>query len=325
MKRLSRFDLSMIIAFAVVALVGGGAAYYLCYYQLDAAQNEVRAANQEFQRYTAHMTYLPTQENLRILRGNIDLIQAQIEPAVNKNLQAPDNHLADIVNENSVDWKHKLDESVAKLNAAAKLHNVQVPDNYYYSFSYFLSNNPAEENTAVLSKQLLAIEKIVTILIGAPVNELKSIRRTSEDAGVKDTESLPGHSVQGAGGLYTAYPFEFEFDTTPEALRKVVNGLMQSPYVFIIRSIAVQNDHPSSPQIGDLDRIVGAQAPAPDMSSPGAVAEAQSTAGPQFLFGGEILHVQARIDLIEWNGLPSDAVKSPGDSTSNPPSASGSR
>jgi hypothetical protein len=323
MKRLSRFDLFMIVAFLVVALAGGGIAYYLDAYQLAAAQQDVQAANQDFQQYSSKMVYLPTPENLKILQSNIDLVQAQIDPVVKNNLQSSGNKLAEIANENSVDWKRQLDESAAALNAAAKLHNVQVPKNYYYSFSYFLSNNPAEENTAVLSKQLLAIEQIVTILIGAPVNDIKSIRRTSEDAGVKEDESLPGHSVQAAGGLYIAYPFEIEFDTTPDALRKVVNGLMQSPYVFVIRSISVQNDKPLSPQIGDLDRIAGAPSPAPDMSSPGAVAEAKPTAGPQYLFGGESLQVRLRVDFIEWKGLSTEPANPAPGSRGNRPANPG--
>ena len=308
MKKLSRFDISIIIAFVAIALIGGGAAYYLDAFQLADAQNDVQAANEDFQQYSSKMVFLPTLENLKILQGNIDLIHAQIDPMVKNHLQAPGNKLADIATENTVDWKRGLDESVAKLNAAAKAHGVQVPDSYYYSFSYFLSNAPAEETTAVLSKQLLAIKEMVNILVGAPVDAIKSIRRTPEGAGIKEGDALPGHSVEVAGGLYIAYPFEIEFDTTTNAFRKVVNDLMQSPYVFIIRSISVQNQRPTSPQLGELDKIAGAQSPPSVTDSPGAVAAAQSTAGPQYLFGGEILHVRARIDFIEWKGLPSPAI-----------------
>ncbi|MCE0498874.1 MAG: Amuc_1100 family pilus-like protein [Methylacidiphilales bacterium] len=325
MKKLSRFDISIIIAFVIIALIGGGAAYYLDAYQLADAQNDVQAANDDFQQYSSKMVFLPTRENLKILQGNIDLIHTQLDPMVKDHLQAPGNKLADIVTKNTVDWKRDLDDNVAKLNAAAKAHNVQVPDSYYYSFSYFLSNAPSEENTAVLSKQLLAIEEIVNILIGAPVDAITSIRRTSEGAGAKDSELLPGHSVEIAGGLYTAYPLEIEFDTTTNALRKVVNDLMQSPYVFIIRSISVQNNHPTSPQLGDLDKIAGAQAQssASVTDSPGAVAETKSTAGPQYLFGGETLHVRMRIDFIEWKGLPSDAANAGETPAPNPASPTG--
>ena len=105
--------------------------------------------------------------------------------------------------------------------------------------------------------------------------------------------------------MYTAYPFEVEFTCDTEGFRRVVNGLMQSPYVFVIRGVTVENSKPASPKIADLDKMAGTSAASASLinSSPGEVAATQSTVGPQFLFGDETLRVHARIDLIEWHGI----------------------
>ena len=251
----------------------------------------------------------PGKESKWLIYFNI--INGQIDPVVKTYLQAPGNKLGDQVNENTVDWKHKLDEKVAKLNAAAKVQGVQVPLNYYYGFSDYLSQAPAEAKTGVLSKQLLAIEEMSNIMIGAPVNAIKGIHRTAEESSSMNPNIsnlsgnfMPGHSAKVAGGIYTVYPFEIEFDATTDTLRKVVDDLMQSPYVFVIRGVALENSQPASPQLGDLDKIAGAQQPTTSViDSPGAVAASKSTAGPQYLFGSEILHVRVRLDMIEWRGL----------------------
>jgi hypothetical protein len=338
MKNLSRFDIIMIVAFLSVALIGGGLAYYLDAFMLAAAHDDVQAADQEFEQYSTQMVFLPTRENLKILQGNIDLINSQIDPVVKGSLQATGNTLADQHNENTVVWKRRLDDRVAKLNAAARTAGVQVPQNYYYGFSSYLSQAPAETNTGVLSKQLLAIEQLTGVMVSAQVNAIKAIRRTAEEGGPGPSayggtagDFITGHSAAVSGGLYINYPFEIEFDATTDTMRKVINGLMQTPCVFIIRGLsvvnsAVENAQAVSPQVTSLDTLAGPQTPAPSVTdSPGAVAAAKSTAGPQYLFGNEFLHVRMRVDLIEWKGLPdaTAAVKPAGKAAAPTPSPTG--
>jgi len=304
----------MIIAFVVIGLIGGAAAYYLDAYQLADTLNDVQAANDDFQKYSSKQPYLPTEQSVKVLQHNNELTQQQLDPLVKKYFLAEGNKLPKIGNVDTVEWKHQLDDTVTKLNAAAKVRGIKVPKDYYYGFSRYLSQAPSEEDTEVLSKQLLAIEQMVNILLGAPVNAITHIRRTAEENGLpNDMESktgdyISGHSAEVAGGIYTAYPFEIDFDTTTDPFRKVVEDLMQSPYIFVIRSVSVQNEKASSPQISELDTIASSISNASvTESSPGTVASAQPVAGPQYLFGGEILHVQLRVDLIDWKGLSSDS------------------
>src|ERR1700677_4211254 len=98
MKKISGFDLGMIIAFAVVTLLGGGAWWYLSG-QLTAARGEDDKAREEFDHYSNKQIFLPTEANENILRDNIELIKAQLDPLIQSKLQAKDNQLSSITME----------------------------------------------------------------------------------------------------------------------------------------------------------------------------------------------------------------------------------
>ncbi len=331
---LSKFDLGMIIAFAVIGLLGGGAWWYLSG-QLQSAQDDVKAANDDFVKYSTSQGIVVSNANKKNLQDNIDQLKAQLDPLIITKLQAKGNKLASITQQDPVAWKHDLDNEVRRLTDAAKKHGVKIPPSFYFAFSRYLNQNPDDEKTVVLSKQLRAVEEITTALINAPVKSIQSIGRTYEEenthsngagggpAGNGDAEHLAGFSFSVGDGAYTSYPFQVEFDASTESFRKFVDGLLQSPYVFVIRSVSVQNLQPSSPQLSDLDKIAGANAaPSVTDSAPGQVAASTTPAGPQYLFGNATLRVKARIDLIEWNIPPSDAPATPDKAgtkaTSNP-------
>jgi hypothetical protein len=317
MKNLSRFDLAMIIAFVVVALLGAAGWWWLSG-QLQAATADASDAAGTFDQYSKKEVFLPTTGNVRTLQSNIDIMSRQLDPLVQSRLQSPKNMLKDVRAVDTVEWKHNLDTQVAELNAAAATHGIVVPKNFYYGFSRYLNTNPAEDATAVLKRQQIGIGTIANILISAPVKAIVVIRRSAEEDAPGDnanrensgtpgpTDILPSmRSVEAPGGVYTAYPFEFEFDTDTESFRTVINQIMQSEYVFVVRSIQVQNQKLESPKVSDLDRMAGVNTQTSLISSsPGAVAQQSApTIGIQYLFGDETLHVRMRVDLIDWHGI----------------------
>lgn len=311
MKKLSRFDIGMIIAFTVVALLGGGAWYYLSG-QLATALQKVDDAKRDFDKYSSKQDYLPTTNNVKTLQENIDLLKAQLDPLVQSKLQNKDSKLAEVKQEEALAWKRDMDAEVARLTAAAKSHGVTIPPEFHFGFSRYLKADPDASKTIGLTKQMIAIGQISDICINSPVKAIYAIKRTYDEGGGekesgggqgKVTEALGGHVVEAEGGVYTAYPLEFEIEATTDSLRRVLNDLLKSPYVFVVRSIVIQNSKLTSPQIGDLDKMVGTPGPSVVDSSPGEVAASKSTQGPQYLFGGETLHIKMRIDMIEWNGV----------------------
>jgi hypothetical protein len=311
---LSGFDLGVIIAAVVIAALGAGAWWYLSG-ALQDAQTEDASAKAVFDKYsTAASTrerIVVSPSNGKVLQANIDLIKAQLDPLIQAKLLPKENKLNSIEKEDPVAWKHDLDDEVHRLKDAAKLHGVTLPPNFYFGFSRYQSQSPSDEQTAVLSKQLVGVEELATILINAQVKSIQEISRTYEEdprAGGGDASSpmtepehLGGYSLNAAGNVYTAYPFEVDFETTTENLRPILNNLIQSPYLFVVRTLSIENDHPDSPVVTDLDRLAGTPATSVVDTSPGEVAATTSTKGPQFLFGNSMLKIKARIDMIEWN------------------------
>jgi hypothetical protein len=304
----SGFDLGCIIAFAVLTLLGFGGWWYFSG-ELADAQAAVKAADQDFIKYSANSKYkvVVSGANAKTLQLNIDLLKAQLDPVIRARFLSKENKLHAIDKEDPVAWKHDLDDEAHRLNTEAKTHNVAVPNNFYYGFSRYLKESPPDEQTGVLSKQLVGIDQIASILIDSPVKSIQSVRRTYEEdangASPVESDRLEGHSLSSVGNIYTAYPFEVDFQTSSENLRPVITGLMNSPYVFVIRGISVLNTNPSSPQVGDLDKMAGPPSTAPSVinADPGEVAAAPPTKGPQYLFGNSLLKVKMRIDMIEWN------------------------
>jgi len=309
--KLSGFDLGFIIAFVVLTVMGIGAWWYFSGL-LTAAQQSVTSAKSDFDKVSSNTKYkvVVSAANAKNLQGNIDLLKEQIDPVIMAKFLSKDNKLGSINNEDPVAWKHDLDDEVHRLNTEAKNHLVSVPANFYFGFSQYRSQNPQDDQTGVLSKQLVAIDQITTALINAPIHGIMAIRRTYEEdsnsssaPGQGDQDRLAGHSLTEIGNIYTAYPFEADFETTSEDLRTVMAALMNSPYVFVVRTVSIQNTVLNSPQVGDLEKMGGSSSTTPSMNdtSPGEVAASAPTKGPQFLFGNSFLKVKMRIDMIEWN------------------------
>jgi len=308
MKKLSAFDLGAIIAFAVLALAGVGAWWYLSG-ELASDQGDVATAKAAFDKSSTKYNIVVSRSNGKTLQTNIDLLKGQLGPLIQDKLAPKENLLPTIDKEDPVAWKHDLDDEVHRLTDAAKLHGVGLPPNFYFGFGRYLSQSPNDEQTAVLSKQLLGVEQIATILINAPVRNIEAIRRTYEEDvhtngggafGPTGEDHLAGYALSAPANAYTAYSFEVDFETTSENLRPVIDNLIKSPYIFVVRTLSIQNSVPSSPLINDLERMAGPPAASVTDSSPGEVAATASTKGPQFLFGNSSLKVKTRIDMIEW-------------------------
>lgn len=321
MKNLSRFEITMIVLAAIVALAGGGAWYYFSSELQTLHDNDLPQAEQQFVNYTQKQPYLPIPTNIKTLQGNIDLLNAHLTPLEKNKLKPDNNPLAGIQNSDTASWKNDLDTRIRKLNASAKSHNVQVPGNFYYGFSRFLTQNPGDDKTGVLDKQLAGIEALANILIQDNVKDIVYVHRSDQEdeapsangAGdnrvVSDKDYVTTRATSVQDGLYTAYPFETVFDTTTNNLRQVLNDLQASPYLFIVRKVEIHNSKSDSPKVSDLDHLAGTDSG--DSTAP-------STKGPQFLFGAETLQVKFRLDMIEWHGLPSDSSRpAPATTTGN--------
>lgn len=313
--QLSPFDIGMIAAFVVIGILGGGAWWYLSG-QLQAAQDQCKAGATEYTSLAVKSGIIVSPANTKTLQANDDLLKEQVDPLFSADLLPKDNGLAAVRGEDPVAWKHDLDDDVKTLISDANSRSVTLPKTgFYFGFTRYLTESPSDAATSVLTKQRMAIKTIAEIMINASVKTIKRVRRTYEEdphkAGAPqpnddrtEGDQLGGYAVNVSDD-YTAYPFEFEFDSTPEALRPVIDNLLKSPYLFVVRRVEVHNDKLTSPTVDDLSRMSGGNgtaAPTFNNSSPGEVAASTTpTVGPQYLFGKSLLHVKMRVDLIEWN------------------------
>jgi len=309
--QLSKFDIGIIIAFVVIGLMGGAAWWYLSG-QLQAAQAADAQVATDYNASAVAKGVVVSQANAKALAANNDLLQAQLDPLIANYLLAKDNDLGKVQAEDPVAWKHDLDEDIKTLTTEAKAEGVTLKDHFYFGFSRYQTESPGDAATAVLTKQRKAVKAIVEILVKSAVKSITSVQRTYEEdthavgsmGGAERTEGdqLPGYSVV-VPDTYTAYPFEVDFDASPESLRPILNGLLKSPYLFVVRKMEVHNEQVDSPRLDDLPRMAGGNGSAPSVvqSAPGDVAASTPTVGPQYLFGYGALHVKMRIDLIEWN------------------------
>jgi hypothetical protein len=315
--QLSGFDIGMIIAFVVVTLIGVGAWWYLSGVLQD-AQAKDASVKTDYDTYSVKNGIVVNPANVKNLQANSDVLKAKVDPVIATYLLPKENKLRGVDKEDPVAWKKDLDDGVHALNALAKSHNVIVPNNYnyYFGFSRYLSTSPSDEQTAVLTKQRLGITEIADILINDQVKGIDAVRRTYEEdphtAGSAPSsnsnhadagDQLSGYAVNAVGNAYVAYPFEIQFDATAETLRPVIDDLVKSPYLFVIRTVEVHNSNPNSPQLTDLDKMAGTTPGASSLigSAPGDVAASTPTKGPQHLFGDSTLTVKLRLDMIEWN------------------------
>src|ERR1700761_7442175 len=198
--QLSKFDIGMLIAFAVVGILGGTAWWFLSG-QLQAAQAQCAQVAGDYNTYATAKGWgiIVSQANAKALQANSDLLQAQLDPVMSANLLAKGNDLATVQPMDPVGWKKELDDDVKTLTNEARGHAITLPEHFYFGFSRYLTESPGDAATAVLTKQRYAIKAITEILIGAQIKSIAKVRRSyEEDAhGAAGGEHPEGDQVSG--------------------------------------------------------------------------------------------------------------------------------
>lgn len=307
MNKLTSFDIFVIVAF--VLITGGGAG---CVYWLSSQVSTLQGAITNKQGAIISQAtggIAPTETNKKALEESVATIHAEVDPIIKNTLVPSAANLSGMTSITPTEWRKQLDDTVVALRADAKSKNITLPKDprFYFGFSKFAASSPRTEDTAVLSKQMYGIKSILHLLFASQINILSDVRRTYEEykgieggaASGQDKDQLSGFSESSRSGTYLAYPFEIEFQASPDALRAVVNGLSTGSDIFVIRSIDLKNSRKDSPKASDLTTIAHA----------GGAAAAPSL---QYIFGAETLEVHMRVDLIEWLGAPEKKPKPTG-------------
>jgi len=192
-------------------------------------------------------------------------------------------------------------ERIRSLAELATKNGVHVePAAANFGFSIYQNSNRATRNR-ILGKQLAGIGEVATALFNAKVSASTRCAAPSTrtgavsaprwpTAGPGGVEALKGKIFTPDHGLYTVYPFEFEFTGSEESLRNFLTNISTSSYVLVPRLLYISSKRPPAPhrrpdQRGRCHGLAGKRP-------------------PTFLvaMGNDEVHVRARIDLIDWVG-----------------------
>jgi hypothetical protein len=287
---------AMVVAFVAAFLIVLGVVVWL-QQQASGKKAEIDTGLQEQTSQLNHLLQTkpaPTRENIEILkqdRAQVDhLYQELLANVAHSRIQAP----PDL---RPVAFLQRMASQLAKLRQAAEAANVKIVDGFAFGFSRYAGTPPtiparnlSEEDTkrvvTLLVKQLLAIEKISTLLIESRVDDLAVIRR-SEVESSNGPDALEVPIVNDPRALYQTLPFEFQFHCTPEALRDFLNSLTKSDWFFAVRKVQVIGEPPPPSEKPGAAPHGGAPVPA-------VISPPKRTR----------LAVTVRVDLIEFPSKP---------------------
>lgn len=234
MKKVPSDIKKFLVVCGLVALIGGGE-FYWAHQKLTNERIELYSMTQKIellQRQGAQDDNLAQLERNEI---NTARILQRLEPILTTSSEP----LNVVQNLNADGWKKLLSEKASEL---AKKSTDIFPKDFCYGFSNFKENMPESGDVFHLGIQLLAAEELCKILTESRLANLKAIRRAAAEKNVSDKSDFVDEKIENKE-FYFSYPFEMEFSCKPEGLRRFLNGILASKFLFIPQSIEVLNEH----------------------------------------------------------------------------------
>ncbi len=189
----------------------------------------------------------PSKKNIELLKRDRDSVQ-QLYEAMRGAATHPPMHGRAL--ERDIDFSQFMRETVSRLSAAAAEQHVRVPEGFAFGFSRYDAKFPCRNPVAnreecarllaLLSKQLVTVEQLASLLISNRVEEISAIQRTEVEPGEVSSDALNLPIQAEPNALYQTYPFELRFSCDTPVLRSFLNNLMQADGLFIVRALKVE-------------------------------------------------------------------------------------
>lgn len=194
-------------------------------------------------------------------------------------------------------------------------------DKFYLGFQRYEGSTPDQGVSAVLGRDLKAIEWVVDQLIETPVIAINDIKRPELPQESRKAATPPPKTAPGKPGstpssnLVTAHSFDISFTCRQPQLAKVLNVLVNpsAPQFLIPRSVKVVNSMPKAPAKVDpaaaLAAANAAPAATPDPSAPagqpapaapGAPAAPAPMSTIKYLLGEETVDATITLDIVDF-------------------------
>lgn len=234
MKILPKDIKRFLIACVLVGIVGGGEIYW-AYQKLTNTRIALYSTTQKIellQRQGAQKA------NLKQLEKNEEAA-ARVLRRVEPILISSGEPMEAIQNLDAEGWKKSLNE---KLETLGKKSPNIFPKDFCYGFSNFKENMPESVDVFHLGIQMLAAEELCKNLFESKLSTLKTIRRAAVEKKIVDQSDFIDEKIENRE-FYFSYPFELEFSCKPEGLRRFLNGVLASKFLFIPASIEVSNTY----------------------------------------------------------------------------------
>ncbi|MBI4662539.1 MAG: hypothetical protein HY735_27310 [Verrucomicrobia bacterium] len=154
----------------------------------------------------------------------------------------------------SRDFRALLDTTVAELRNNAERAGVQLPEDYWFTFTAQKALTVFPTNIlGTLTAQLQDIQSLCRILFDAKIISLEKVRRTSagqEDGGggsglvsfgMTGNQDYLDSEVKGATNQWAVVmPYEITFQGFSSELAEVLEGLIRSPQCFVVKNLIVE-------------------------------------------------------------------------------------
>jgi len=142
------------------------------------------------------------------------------------------------------EFQDKVNKESGRLATLAKEKNAALPEDFHLGFENYRTTLPSPEAAPLLGQQFLAIGRVASLLVEAPVRSIVSLTRQplsvekSTDAAEAADEKLPP--------LVLA-PFDVEFVAEESQLRSVLAEIVGGEPTIFVRLIEVLNSQPAPP------------------------------------------------------------------------------
>ena len=189
----------------------------------------------------------PSKKNIELLKHDRDGVQ-QLYDAMRSAATHPPMHGRALARD--IDFSQFMRETVSRLNAAAAEQHVRVPEGFAFGFSRYDAKFPCRNPIAngeecarllaLLSKELVTVEQLASLLISNRVEEITAIQRTEVEPGEVSSDALNLPIQAEPNALYQTYPFELRFSCDTPVLRNFLNSLLQADGLFIVRALKIE-------------------------------------------------------------------------------------
>ena len=296
--------------FGAAMVVGVGALGYLTYSAMDRSSStdtEYHNALDELKRLQGGHPYPD--------KANRDKIVAQ-KAAYQEKITAFQKHLADTVHPveslSPTEFQDKLKETVARITAKASgdarltLAPEKAAEKFYMGFPEYASKSPEKALVPQLSRELLAFESIINLMLAAKDVTLIELKREEPKPAREEPRPRPG-----PGGAPMANPkaeqklvrhsgFTLKFTSSDAAFRNILNGIVDNKeHFFIVRKIAVHNSKLQSPDKKNDAPPPNIPAPS-DPKAPTAPTPPETKEKLEYIFGTELVSAHLEIELVDF-------------------------